>query len=453
MWSKTILLATGLILCAASLAGEPVPTRRLVALPDAGSFDGDRDVKVLGNTLFVGDALNDGVGSNMGTVLIYEKTPGGWIEIDELQPEDDIPTQWFGYSVDADRDPESGDEWLIVGAPAPFGQGSVYLYRNVEGTWEFHQRILSPEDEDQFTQGERFGWDVAIDVSVPQKQPDIDPLWTIAIGAPKFRLPLTVNTTGGVLVTFLNSFGLWQTPPEPPIAIEQDAVIGSDMGYSVAIAGDMILAGAPAYDDSGSFQEVGAYHQFVRGAFGQWAGNAVFENPIPSGFSGDRFGHSVAVANQAIDGTYDWVVGAPGFSEGAVSDRRGAAYIYSTNQVSGVSRTEPQTGDQFGTAVDIDESPAGGDNIIYISSPTINAGERGAVLQFSRQLIQDPWALTQQIKLNDTASGQPGQSAAVGLNISVYKGDPAISVRGVLGGSARSVYTADIPIFLGNFEL
>lgn len=451
------LISVGNFAC----AGESVSIERVVPLDFIGSANGDRAVALLGDELFVGDNLDDLVGSNQGSVTVYRRVSGGWQETQTLLPDPTILGQKFGQSVTADRDPESGEAWLVVGAPAWLDtttRGRVYFFReNEKGQWEEQQTIVAPGD---FNEDDWFGWDVDVNVAVPQSDLTDEPLWVTVVGAPRHKLELLPNQSGALLISNLNAKGLW-TPAEPPIAIEQAASLFSELGWSVAVAGDVAIAGAPAWDpqqDSQDFEPVptryGAVNLFSRGAQLQWRGNTRTENPDVLRADGDRYGESVAVAQQTIDNGYEYAVGSPGTGQFA----EGVAYIANAagaglDNVIRVEREAPMLGDRFGHSVSIDEDPEAGDNRIFISSLSEGGGERGSVLEYRRPLITDPWTLVNQIKLSDTAPGQAGQTGSVGFDLAARNGQVALSSSPALGGAARTVYVTESPIFVGNFEV
>ena len=443
------------LISTAVYTGEPVPTARVVPVVPATSIGGDRAVARLNDWLFVGDNRDNEAGSGMGAVTVFRRVAGGWSEVQKLLPDSMPLNQQFGHSVAADRDPESGEAWLIVGAPAALNindPARVYFFTEESGVWGDRQVVETPSD---MFSDDWFGWDVDIDVSVPQSQPGVDPIWTAAIGAPRFRLDLAPNTTGALLISSLNSLGLW-TPAEPPIAIEQNAGLFSELGWSVAIANDVAIAGAPRFDRDPldmTVEEIGAVHLFVRGAQLQWAANQANENPDQSAQNGDRYGNSVDVAFQTINAGYEFAVGAPGSGVG----NEGTAYIADGSgarfdNVIRVDRATPTMSDEFGFAVAIGEDTANGDNRVFISSPTFDTGARGAVLEYRRPLITEDFELIRQHKLVDTAPGQPGAAASVGRDLQARDGEIALSVRPTFGATNRAVYATEVPLFVGTFE-
>ena len=103
--------------------------------------------------------------------------------------------------------------------PDPYATGEVYVYVRSGGVWQQQQVLKAPVETD----GSFFGSSVAIDGN------------TAVVGA-YGRL----GTAGSVYV-FTRSAGAWS------LQQELDGPEHSQMGWSVAISGDTVLAGAPAY--------------------------------------------------------------------------------------------------------------------------------------------------------------------------------------------------------------
>ncbi len=120
-------------------------------------------------------------------------------------------------------------------------------------------------------------------------------------------------------------------------------------GWSVAINGDFLIAGAPFEDQIAPNDDAGAAYIFQRTALNTW-GNGVQILPQISE-AGARFGSAVA-----IKGNYA-IVGAP-FGDISGVDS-GTVYIFHFNGTSWdtgtqITATDAEAGDQFGTSVSID---------------------------------------------------------------------------------------------------
>ncbi|MEM7515637.1 MAG: hypothetical protein AAF368_01755 [Planctomycetota bacterium] len=121
-----------------------------------------------GDTIFIGCHLSDGVGTNSGTVYVFERddagTPGDptddlWTETQKLTPSDADGGDLFGRSVVVQGD------FAIVGssqntpAGASAARGSAYVFERVAGTWTEVQ-ILNASDGEM---GDAFGLSVTMD--------------------------------------------------------------------------------------------------------------------------------------------------------------------------------------------------------------------------------------------------------------------------------------------------
>ncbi|MCP3694276.1 MAG: hypothetical protein GY917_18870, partial [Planctomycetaceae bacterium] len=186
-------------------------------------------------------------------------------------------TSQFGSSVAI-----SGDT-VIAGAP---GTNSVYVFRNLDGTWTdvATLRPAAPQD------GAEFGYSMAISDN------------TLVVGAPGYRAN---GDPVGAAYVFQRVNGLWT---ETARLTGSDATSDDELGQFVAISNDRILVGGNQEpylfeNHTGNWQEITQLPNLAR-------------DP-QSGF-GERF----AISNDAI------VVGArlDGPQEGS-SSYHGSAYI------------------------------------------------------------------------------------------------------------------------------
>jgi hypothetical protein len=115
-----------------------------------------------------------------------------------------------------------------------------------------------------------------------------------------------------------------------------------------------LAVGAPG-DDVGAAADAGAVSVFlgVVGGTGGTSQTVVQDNPE----AGDRFGAALVVGEFNGDGFEDLVVGAPGENVGATSDAGAANVLFGSAAGLTAGQTllqdNPETGDQFGAALDI----------------------------------------------------------------------------------------------------
>jgi hypothetical protein len=180
--------------------------------------------------------------------------------------------------------------------PDPYHTGEVYVYVRSGGAWT-QEAVLTAPDE---TDASYFGCSVAIEGD------------TAVVGAYGH-----LGTAGSVYV-FTRSAGVWS------LQQRLDGPVHSQMGYSVAIAGDTLLAGAPAYyyvDPDPILPQgptTGAARVYARTG-DVWTFQQQLEASDPA--EADRFGWSVGLDGDSA------VVGAP-FKNGGIPNGAGAAYVF-----------------------------------------------------------------------------------------------------------------------------
>lgn len=160
-----------------------------------------------------------------------------------------------------------------------------------------------------------------------------------------------------------------------------------EFGYSVGLDGDTAIVGAPRWDDSPSNTDQGAAYVFERDFGGTNAWGQVKRLTIPGGSSGALFGYAVAIAGGVA------VVGRP--FEGA-----GSVWVYERdlggpdNWGEAVRLFQPagNTDDVFGAAVAID-----GDTIV-VGTPlddVLGVTNKGSAYVYERS---DTWTGWSQVK-------------------------------------------------------
>lgn len=202
-----------------------------------------------------------------GAAYIFENTGGTWTQKIKLQPGDAEDYDYFGTSVSIKNN------FAVVGVPNDDGtgadQGSVYLYKHNAGPpdqWVFDRKILGtlPEASDQY------GKSVAISADY------------LVIGCPGRS-----SNTGYIAIRrWSDNWMSEQTFMHP------NNQPGAQFGYSVAINGFTIMAGAPG-ETVNSLANRGRVYSYYNYSFWQQNGDIL----LPAGVAGERFGSSVAFAN------------------------------------------------------------------------------------------------------------------------------------------------------------
>ncbi|MCH8259829.1 MAG: FG-GAP repeat protein, partial [Planctomycetes bacterium] len=225
-------------------------------------------------------------------------TSSGQCEIDELLAADGLAFDEFGTAV------AISGEVLVVGAPRHDQNGSsagaAYVYRfdvNGSGTWAQETKLLPSELQAY----DRFGLSVAVDGNV------------ILVGA--YGDDDNGGTAGAAYV--------FRYDPDASEWLEETKLLASDgasadyFGYSVAIDGNVAVAGAYRDDDNGS-RSGSAYVFRFNDDSGGWLQEAKLIASDGTAF--DEFGRVVAVTADRI------LIGAP--EDDAVGYATGSAYVF-----------------------------------------------------------------------------------------------------------------------------
>ncbi len=238
-------------------------------------------------------------GTSSSAGMAYVIDPSGGQLVDRLSHPNPTSGGRFGHAAAIDDDTlaisalaESRDGHSYTGSVVVFGP------RQNGFGWQVTDELTSPGPQSD----DRFGYSVAVSDD------------TLAVGAPYTDTP--ANQAGMVYVF------------EPSGAIHSltasDGDINHQFGYSVAVSGDILVAGAPnALDDSG--RASGAAYLFKR-IGGSW-------QQICKIFAGDGglvggFGTSVSIKDSPLPSTSTktFVIGAP--LELLPNPAIGAAYVF-----------------------------------------------------------------------------------------------------------------------------
>jgi uncharacterized repeat protein (TIGR01451 family) len=387
------LLAVPLLLHGAPAAGASRPCG--TALTDAPPRPGEQfgcSVFLQGNTLAVGANL-DAVGAAAGgSVTPFERGDSGWIRQAKLAPADLPDGAQFGFATAI-----SGD-LLAVGAPfadsgAARGSGAVYVFRRNGNGWS-QEAKLAPA---QAATGDRFGLVVAASGDA------------LAVGAPFSTT--TAGSLAGAVYVFRRTAGSWGQEAQ---LVAADAAPFANFGYSVALDGGTLLAGAP-FAGGGSNAGPGAGAAYVfQGSGGSWTQQAKLTAPQAAG--GDELGASVAVVGGSA------VVGARRGAAGGFASA-GAAYAFdgssgSWTLIDRLEAPDPTAGALFGVSL----SMSGTRVLVGARGDSEAANGAGAAYLFARA-ASGHWLLVEKrTPAGATAGAVFGQSVALSGNDIVIGG-------------------------------
>ncbi len=247
--------------------------------PDFGN-----SVSISGNTIVVGE---DGYQSGTpGAAYVFVKPAGGWHNMTEtakLTSSDALKTDLFGWSVSV-----SG-QTIVAGAPqfgniVNPGPGKAYVYVEPSGGWTSMTQTAEITGSDSVP-GDAFGSSISIDGNVVLTASSVHNKflgegyiyqkptsgWTnmtetasltsadggisefgyavaisgnlAVIGAPARGLP--PNGYEGAVYVFKEPAGGWQNAASSTVLTGADAHFSDSLGYTVAVSGQTVLAGAP----------------------------------------------------------------------------------------------------------------------------------------------------------------------------------------------------------------
>jgi len=263
-----------------------------------------------------------------GSVYVYAKVGEEWVEVQMIEPDDEIQTAFFGESIDV-----SGD-YLVVGARGSdeacstllscnvdsecgegeycylgynecvreiCSSGSVYVYEYSGGSWMLKQKIISED----ISEGDRFGAKVEMDgdllvISAPNDDDDI--------------------SNSGSLYVYRLSAGEYVFEQKLTMSDPQASNL---FGKSLDVDVDIIVAGTEQKTIDGLFRAGQVYiYRFHEGVW-------VEEKILRASDYDDRefFGSSLSLERGSL------LVGASAADLGGITDVGAVYYFEETNTV------------------------------------------------------------------------------------------------------------------------
>lgn len=290
-------------------------------------------VGVSGDTVVVGAPLDDGVGSGAGAVYVFVRPALGWVTMTEtvkLTASDADPDDNFGISL------AMSDDTIVVGADRADVDGSVagaaYVFVRPESGWATGSEVakLTASEVELL---DKFGGSVAVSGD------------TVVIGASGD------DDNQGAAYIFVRPESGWTTTTETAKLTASDAEDGDNLGSSVAISGDTVVAGAWSNNVGGV--NAGSAYMFVRPESGWMTATETAKLTASDADEFDTFGFSVGVSDDTV------VVGASGDDERGSG--AGAVYVFIRPELGWATMTETVkltasdtgSGDFFGSSVAI----------------------------------------------------------------------------------------------------
>jgi hypothetical protein len=286
--------------------------------PDMGDEFGNA-VALSGDTAVVGAWRDDTVnGVGTGSVYVFVRTGTTWSQQQKLVPSDVAPGDELGFSLAIDGDT------IFAGARLDDAggndAGAVHVFERTGTSWARTQELLAPGP----IADERFGSAVALEGTCG------------VVGGP------STDAGSGRLFVFEwagASWGAGEALPQQPVGLT-----GALFGSSVALSGDILVAGAPQMfaPSCGVLGRVSVYVRLPNG----WIRSGTLRGTESS--DGHGFGASVDIVGDRL------LVGAPGATfDGELG--RGAVYVFEADglwsQTLRTSAAQGGAGDGFGTAI------------------------------------------------------------------------------------------------------
>jgi uncharacterized Fe-S cluster protein YjdI len=270
-----------------------VETQKLTASDGAIDDLFGNSVAISGSTIVV-NAIRHSGNVSQGSAYVFNHQGRSWVETQKLTVSDGAADDQFGWSIAV------SSSTIVVGAPfdpdvGSTGQGSAYVFNRQGGSWVETQKLTASDG----ATGDHFGWSVATAGS------------TIVVGAVSntFSDPFS----RGAAYVFNRHGRSWD---ETQKLTASDETVNNFFGWSVAISGSTIVAGA-------IFNIFGITTQGAAYVFNRQGGSWVETQKLAAsdGVANDRFGWSVSVSDSTI------VVGAPNDDIGNNSNQ-GSAYVF-----------------------------------------------------------------------------------------------------------------------------
>ena len=231
-----------------------------------------------GDYALVGAPGDDDLGSESGSVYVFQYTGGLWVEQTKLVAPDGVSTDRLGYSLDLDGDT------AVVGAigrdDLGTNSGGAYVFRRAGTAWQLEGKLLPSSG----SLNDLAGWDVAIDGD------------RAVVGNPGDD---DNGLNGGAASVFRRNAGVWS---ESARLVPQDLGGGNLFGEAVSVSGDRVAVGVRHDNDLGT--DAGSAYVF-RLVAGVWTQELKLVGSGCCAGPGDELGYAVA-----IDGD-DLAAGAP----------------------------------------------------------------------------------------------------------------------------------------------
>jgi hypothetical protein len=296
--------------------GEWVQTAKLLAADGETNDQFGSAVAMLGNLALVGAPHESERGFWAGAVYVFEYQGGQWTQSAKLTASDAYSTDYFGSAIALQ------DDLAVIGA---WGEsdtaGAAYVLERQNGVWHEQQKLVA----DARNTNDIFG--SAVTVSNGR----------IGIGA---QGDDDRAGNAGAAFVFERAGSEWVQTAK---LTASDGIANDGFGTAISASGDSLLVGAPGADPRGSGSGAGYVFRWVSG---QWALDGKLVGS--GGHADDQLGVAVSLeGDQALLAA--WGDDESGFNAGAVLSytRVGGSWGETSKLMAGDAGSR----DQFGAAV------------------------------------------------------------------------------------------------------
>jgi hypothetical protein len=423
-----VRLAHGRLLIGVDDRGAAYPVRvdpfiqsaELIASDGKGGDNLGASVAVSGNTIVAGTPFHTvGGNSYQGAVYVFTEPSGGWstaTQTAELTASDGAGGDELGWNVAVSGDTiVAGAIQRQIGTQA--GQGAVYVFTEPANGWTNATETAELTASDGAA-NDNLGWSVAVNGP------------TITAGAPSHAVG--DNDTQGAVYVFTKPAGGWTNAIQSAELSASDGASGDELGSSVAISADTIVAGAPQRSVGGNTDQ-GAVYVFAEPGGGWTNGTQTAELTASDGAAYDALGWTVAVSPDTI------AAGAPLRAVGN-NGAQGTVYVYTkpgggwanATQTAELTASDGAAADQLGSSVSVS-----GDDTVTAGAPQRTVGghaAQGTVYVFAKP--GGGWTnatQTAELTASDGASGDELGSSVAISGTSIAAGSPRRTInRGAL---------------------
>ena len=294
-------------------------TAELTASDGTTDDDFGRSVAIDGNTVVVGAPFaNNGSDLERGAAYVYVKPAGGWSNMTQtakLTGSDSTYADSLGQSVGISANT------IVAGAPGE-NNGTAYVFVMPAGGWVDATQTAELTEEDS-----QYADQVGSSVSISGN--------TIVAGVPGWNSDEGLQLGQGAADVFVKPANGWANMTETAELIASDGELGDQLGWSVAINGSTVVAGAPTAT-VGFNEYQGAAYVFVKPAHGWVDEYQTAKLTIAKGQPAEDAGESVAISGSAV------LVGAPNATVGA-NQYEGVAYVFVRPKAGWTNMTQTAT--------------------------------------------------------------------------------------------------------------